>query len=705
MIIDKDAAPKIIALWLALALLASWGGWFLFPTFFSTLNDQAIDRIQRLHYALPDLRPADSGHIVHVDLNNRSLKRLDSHNPDRTDHAQVVRNLASMGVAVQMLDFVYAGTTTPDADGALASAVADAGAVVVGMALRIKEGASGNADKSRAERAGQPGLPIPAGKGRTAGLAGGCTDLLMPMESLAVAAAKVGFLTLTTDSDGVFRRLPLLVRCGGGFYPSFALAAVCHYLRVPLDQIVVRPGEIHLAQAQFPGDRRPRGLTIPIDAAGRMRVNYVGPWGRMAHYQFADIFLAARDQDAMEIWREELAGKIVLVSDITTGAADAGRTPLDLDFPLSGVHANAVHTILTESFLESAPWQAVALIDVLLLAGMLALALRRSAVAFTLATLTLAILYLMSTALVLHLTGVVLPVVQPIAMILMGMFTLLIASSVANTRTHARTETARRLAERDLDIGRRIQTSFLPAEQPQPPGWQMAAHFKPARQVAGDFYDIFELGHGRYLAVVVADVCDKGVGAALFMALIRSLIRAFAIQDFNAACSRHDASGACTDNAILNTIRQTNDYLAVTHGDTGMFATLFLGILAPESGRLRFVNCGHEPPWIIGDGQDLKQLMPTGPALGMMPDSPFTVGDFVFATGETFLAFTDGLTESESSTGDPFGRQRLEALVRKGGSDIHRMLEEITQALARHTSGQTPFDDITIVALRREASA
>jgi serine phosphatase RsbU (regulator of sigma subunit) len=407
----------------------------------------------------------------------------------------------------------------------------------------------------------------------------------------------------------------------------------------------------------------------------------------------------------MEIWREELAGRIVLVSDITTGAADAGRIPLDLDFPLGGVHANAVHTILTEAFLTAAPWPAALLIDALLLAGMMFLALRRSAVVFTLATLAMTMAYLLASAVVLKTSGVILPLVQPLAMVFVGLFTLLIASSVANARTHARTETARQLAERDLDIGRRIQTSFLPSDRPQPSGWQMATHFKPARQVSGDFFDIFELDQGRHIAVVVADVCDKGVGAALFMALIRSLIRAFATQDFSGLGERPGDAAAGQDAALLNTIGQTNQYLAVTHGDTGMFATLFLGVLEPETGQMGYVNCGHEPPWVIGSGPGIRQLMPTGPALGMMPDSPFAVRRFELTAGETLLAFTDGLTESESATGEAFGRQRLEALVANGTEDIQSLLNQVTHALARHTSGQTPFDDITIVAVRREGRA
>ncbi|MBC2734824.1 MAG: SpoIIE family protein phosphatase [Desulfobacteraceae bacterium] len=702
MIIAKDAALKIIATWLLFALLTSQLFSFLLPDLSNTLNDRGIDHIQRLLYAAQELRPDYQDVIVHVDLNNHSLKSLKNRHPDRTDHAQLIRNLSAMGTSLQMLDFVYAGTTANSADRALVDAVRETDAVAVGMALRIAGSGtvlSGFSDQGESRA---PVVPLREAGSAAVNFYRGCTDLLLPFEALASSAAAVGYLTLVPDNDGVFRRLPLLVRCGEGFYPSFTLAAVSRYLGVPPDKIAIEPGQIRLVDALFPGEDRPRELVVPVDAAGRLRIQYVGPWGRMRHYAFADIFLASRDQDAMAIWREELSGKIVLVSDITTGAADVGPIPLDLHFPLSGVHANAVHTILTESFLTASPWPVLLLINAVMLAGMLFFALRFSAIAFTLTTLVMTALYLVATTVFLYASGVMLPLIQPMAMVVIGMFTVHIASSVANARTHAMTETARQLAERDLDIGRSIQSSFLPTNRVCPPGWQVATHFKPARQVSGDFYDLFELGGGRYVAVVVADVCDKGVGAALFMALIRSLIRAFAIQDFNQYCDLRDNPEGCSDTAVLNAITQTNRYLADTHADTGMFATLFIGILEHGTGHLRYVNCGHEPPLVIGHRRVMNRLKPTGPALGLMIDSVFAIGDLTLKRGETILAFTDGLTESESSTGEAFGRQRLSELVGCGEGGAQRLVDRIVHAKANHTSGQTPFDDITIVAVQRE---
>ena len=114
-----------------------------------------------------------------------------------------------------------------------------------------------------------------------------------------------------------------------------------------------------------------------------------------------------------------------------------------------------------------------------------------------------------------------------------AMISIQIVSAIENTRLHAETEKAKELAERDLEIGRQIQSGFFPTTLPSPSGWEIVAYFKGARQVAGDFYDVFNLNNMQRIVIVIADVCDTGVGAALFMALIRSLLRAFAIQNFD----------------------------------------------------------------------------------------------------------------------------------------------------------------------------
>jgi serine phosphatase RsbU (regulator of sigma subunit) len=252
--------------------------------------------------------------------------------------------------------------------------------------------------------------------------------------------------------------------------------------------------------------------------------------------------------------------------------------------------------------------------------------------------------------------------------------------------------------ERDLEIGREIQKSFLPEELPRIAGWEIAARFRPARQVAGDFYDAFALPGGR-IGLVVADVCDKGVGAALFMALFRTLLRATATGDSGRP---GDADSADLDPAqeLLRAVRLTNDYIARTHGRSNMFATLFFGVLEPSTGSLLYVNGGHEAPVVFGPGGVKARLSPTGPAVGMLPDMAFAVGRARLEAGDGLLAFTDGVTDARGASG-LYGEERLLALLRQDASPASGLLDAIEAAVLAHADGREQADDITLLAVAR----
>jgi serine phosphatase RsbU (regulator of sigma subunit) len=245
--------------------------------------------------------------------------------------------------------------------------------------------------------------------------------------------------------------------------------------------------------------------------------------------------------------------------------------------------------------------------------------------------------------------------------------------------------------ERELEIGRQIQAGFLPDSLPALPGWEIAARFHPARQCAGDFYDAFALPSGA-VALVVADVCDKGVGAALFMALFRSLLRATALE-----------AGADSPRAevLRRTVRATNDYIARTHGSANMFATVFFGVLEPATGALVYVNAGHESPMLVSHGAVRARLEPTGPALGMLPELVFALKEETIAAGEILLAFTDGVTEAKGPSGF-YGEERLVALATsERATSAEALLSELDGALTSHAIGCEPSDDVTVLALRR----
>lgn len=267
--------------------------------------------------------------------------------------------------------------------------------------------------------------------------------------------------------------------------------------------------------------------------------------------------------------------------------------------------------------------------------------------------------------------------------------------------------------ERELEIGRQIQGGFLPDRLPVPPGWEIEVEFRPARQVAGDFYDVFEIVDGRRIALVVADVCDKGVGAALFMALIRTLLRHTAENSGlqHVAAGGHGVHplpaslglpmvGAA---ALLASVEATNRYLIDNHPKQGYFATLFFGVLDPATGRLVYANCGHNPPLVLGaDGKPRAELEPTGPAVGVVPHGVFELGYDRLRPGESLFAYTDGVTEARAAGGELFGEDRLYDLA-TGRFDCARdLLDRALDRLGDYTTGAEQYDDITMLAVRRD---
>jgi serine phosphatase RsbU (regulator of sigma subunit) len=270
-----------------------------------------------------------------------------------------------------------------------------------------------------------------------------------------------------------------------------------------------------------------------------------------------------------------------------------------------------------------------------------------------------------------------------------------VGSSLEKKRLRDAEQARARRMQKDLEVGARIQRDFLPESLPHVPGYELAARFEPAREVGGDFYDAFRMSDGG-VALVLGDVCDKGVGAALFMALFRSLIRAVS------GAHMGERSAHELEARVLHAVTVTNDYIANTHGRTNMFATLFVGALDPSTGIVAYVNGGHEPPRILAAGGGVRMLLPpTGPAVGMLPEIPFATGHFTLAAGETLVVLTDGVTESRSPGGELLGDDATDALLSAHISGADDVLDRVLAAVHAHAAGEPAADDVTMLAVRR----
>lgn len=252
--------------------------------------------------------------------------------------------------------------------------------------------------------------------------------------------------------------------------------------------------------------------------------------------------------------------------------------------------------------------------------------------------------------------------------------------------------------ERELDIGREIQMDFLPAELPKVDGWEIDAFFKAAREVAGDYYDFFLLPDGK-LVCVIGDVCGKGVGAALFMTLFRSLIRATASSDLSQ--SGKDINAFTPAERLQHVISFTNNYLNDTHGDANMFSTIFIGIVNFQDNKLTYINCGNESPLLLRGGKVIAALKSTGPAVGVIPEANFAAREIDMEPNDLLLAYTDGIPDALNVEHNSYGNNRLLSSLVGIDTTSSDLLDRIQTELYQFIGSADQFDDITMIAIKR----
>lgn len=263
--------------------------------------------------------------------------------------------------------------------------------------------------------------------------------------------------------------------------------------------------------------------------------------------------------------------------------------------------------------------------------------------------------------------------------------------------------------ERELQIAYQIQQGFLPSTFPRLPDAEIAAVMQPARNVGGDFYDVIPLSGGR-VALLIADVAGKGVPAALYMALARTLLRAHALSARprylsdaleSAQVRQLMRTGSLGALAALGAVRQTNDYLIAHHSQDCMFLTLFCAVYEPQSRLLTYVNAGHNPPLVYTPPTDeLHRLMPTDVAIGLLPDRLYEAHERPLNPGETLVLYTDGVTEAFNRQHEMFGEERLAQIVRRHpGAPAQVLLQAIETELDTFYGQAPQTDDITLLVM------
>ncbi len=259
-----------------------------------------------------------------------------------------------------------------------------------------------------------------------------------------------------------------------------------------------------------------------------------------------------------------------------------------------------------------------------------------------------------------------------------------VAVALERAQLYDLAEAHRKHLEHELQVAHQVQASLLPRELPDLPGFRLAADWRSAHQVAGDFYDLFPLHEGRW-GLVVGDVSDKGAPAALYMAMSRALIRANA--------PRHHTP-ASTLMYLNETVLAQSSY--------DMFLTVFYGVLDPETRMLTYANAGHNPPLVRRASGEIERLPRTGRFIGTLDNLHLTDAEVMLAPGDALVIYTDGVTDALNPSGQDYGQERLMAALRNEHASAPELLDHLRADLAAFTQGAPQPDDITLFVLTSE---
>ena len=492
-----------------------------------------------------------------------------------------------------------------------------------------------------------------------------------------ISRAAAGRGLLSSDAKGVVRRVPLIARIGQVLVPSLSVEMIRVAIDAPLLGLTDRGGE-HLELGIG-------NVSVPLQSDGSMYL-YFG-------HEDGERFVSAEQILSGSVPADVLRDKLVLVGITGLGLLDYQVTPLGERIPGVEVHAQLIEQMYDGNYLRrptGATWLEAAL---LLTAGALLVLWVPTVRPWMSASLLAAVLaVLVALGLAAFRAGYLVDVAAP-AIGAAVLFAGLLASTLAEADQQRRLlrEAQARVAG-ELEAARRIQMGLLPAPRElfaYERRFTLDAHLEPARTVGGDFYDCFMLD-GERLFFLVGDVSGKGLGASLFMALAKSLVKSIALR------------GDGGDPAEV--LRAANAEIGRDNPES-LFVTVFAAVLDARTGRMRYCNAGHEPPVLCQPGEAPQRLADcAGPPLCVIADFPYASGELALAPDGWLCAVSDGVTEAMNPRGELYGAPRLlAALTASGSREPQAVLAAVREDVRRYAAGAEQSDDVTLVCVRLES--
>lgn len=512
----------------------------------------------------------------------------------------------------------------------------------------------------------------------------------VPLASIPMlnrAARGRGILSAPPERDGTVRRLPAVFEVAGQLHPGFAL----EILRVAVGQPAF---SVFVDAMGFEGVGA-GPVRVPTDPDGRFWLHF-SPHLPERFVSAADILNGTADP---ALFRQ----KLVLIGFTGLGLIDFPATPIDPRVPGVEIHAQLLESILENGLLDRPAWALGAELGAALVLGLLMIALTpllRPAPSSLLPSVSLLVLAAgawVGFAQLRLLLDPALPMVATVVSygVMLG-FTLVAVDRArrALQRDLAEQKAAAQRLEGELSAARNIQMGLVPRVFPAFPHraeLQIFARMEPAKAVGGDLYDFFELADGRIL-FLVGDVAGKGVPAALFMALTKAFCRGCALR-----------ATAPDDPADLGAIMTEANALIAAENEEMLFVTLFAGVVDPGSGRLAYVNAGHEAPFLARADASVERLAgETGPPLCVVDDWEYVTSETTLSPSELLVVISDGVSEAQNPEKALFGVARVERYL---GDSQHLQDPEdavagLFDAVKAFAAGAEPSDDITLLAMK-----
>jgi len=491
-----------------------------------------------------------------------------------------------------------------------------------------------------------------------------------------------GLLSVDTER-GVVRRMPLVATVGDALVPAFGL----EILRVAAGgaMVTVRTGASGVEAVEI------GGLAVPTEPDGSVRIHFAR--------SDPERFVSAADVLAGKVDRQLLERKLVLIGVTALGLSDYQATPVADRMPGVEIHAQLLENIYDADLL-SRPRAVVWAEAGLLLTGglLLILIMPRSSALASVSLYALMVGAIVSAGALLYLkSGILLDAASP-SLALGTLFTSMLVVTLAETERHRQSlrrqveeqrEQAARLAG-ELEAARRIQMGSLPDPMTAFPGdtrLDLYAFLEPAREVGGDLYDFFPLDRDR-LCLLIGDVSGKGLPGSLFMAVSKALYKSAALR------------GVGSVDAVM---READGEISRDNTE-GLFVTMLAGVLDVRSGLLEYCNAGHEPLYLLPNGdRPLARLSDGGgPPLCVLDRFPYAASARRLTRGDTICLVTDGVLEAMSPKAEAYGRVRFEALLEKVGraASAAEIGEAIRLEVSRFADGVEQSDDMAILVLR-----